>query len=111
MPNWVPEGWEVDDYTAVLLKNGHEFTVSYSNPKEKNLMQYSYRISSDLSDLQIEYEQNDAGIYEIIGNNREVYFTHNYDQISAIWLDENIIFDFSGPITKKNIVKMILSIQ
>lgn len=111
VPKWVPEGWMVYSYTATLFDDGHEFMVAYQNPPEEYVLQYGYRTSSDLADLKTEYEQNQAGTKESIGSGLQIYFSYNYQRISAVWLEENVLFDLSGPINKDDAFQIITSAQ
>lgn len=111
LPAWVPEGWNVENYTAILLDDGHEVIISYSKVGEKYFMQFGYRQSSNLTNLEMKYHQNKAGTQENVGNNLKVYFSQNYDRLSTVWMKENVLFDLSGPVTKSDATKVIMSLQ
>lgn len=111
LPRWLPEGWEVWQYNARRTGGGESLYVSYKKEGEEYLLSYEYDWAEDVTALHAEFEQNEPGIRRKVSNGMEVYVSYNYDDILVVWVDKNSYCSMGGPISEKDALQMISSIQ
>jgi len=109
-PAWVPAGWNLDKYTCFITNESKEFHVSYVNAAHEHDLTFEIDYFTKLESLRHEIEQNPvSGEIQEIGE-KKVYFSSNMDDHFAIWYDDAYWAFLSGPISEKELIKIIESI-
>lgn len=110
LPRWLPEGWEVWQYNAI--RRGDEFlrvNAAYAKEGEENLITVSYEWAADVTELSMEFEQNEPGKKQVLANGLEVYITYNYDNVLIVWMCDNVVYSVGGPINEEAAVRIVES--
>lgn len=106
---WLPEGWEVILYSVDQLTAYKRFTISYQHT-QGHILTFTEKYYADISLLRLELEQNDPGNQLIINDKLSVYFSQNYDMVTAQWQMDHSLCTLYGVISKDDIFRCIQSI-
>lgn len=110
LPQTLPPGWLADTYSFTWFDNGQEITVTYKKHETDLPLEYNYRLSYNLYDLQRAYDQTTHGQTKTLLNGQEVYFSTNHQDILAVWQEPYTLCHITGPITLREAEEMINSI-
>lgn len=110
VPTWIPEGWQLSNYYAVVDGNRQELTVTYQNADESFLLTYTYTQADDVSNLVADFYQDESGQYVQLDNGWEIYITSNVEDTVAVWVTSDAYIFLAGPVNLAEILEIINSI-
>ena len=111
MPTWIPEGWRLNSYYAVIDGESQQISVAYEHPEHKHLLTYDYLQADDISNISVDFYQDGAGKRVQLQNGLDIYLTTNTDDPVAVWTTASSYACATGPITVDDLKTFILSIQ
>ena len=111
MPTWIPEGWRLNSYYAVIDGESQQISVAYEHPEHKYLLTYDYLQADDVSNISVDFYQDGAGKRVQLQNGLDIYLTTNTDDPVAVWTTASSYACATGPITVDDLKTFILSIQ
>ena len=111
MPTWIPEGWRLNSYYAVIDGESQQISVAYEHPEHKYLLTYDYLQADDISNISVDFYQDGAGKRVQLQNGLDIYLTTNTDDPVAVWTTASSYACATGPITVDDLKTFILSIQ
>lgn len=111
MPTWIPEGWRLNSYYAVIDGESQQISVAYEHPEHKHLLTYDYLQADDVSNISVDFYQDGAGKRVQLQNGLDIYLTTNTDDPVAVWTTASSYACATGPITVDDLKTFILSIQ
>ncbi len=111
MPTWIPEGWRLNSYYAVIDGESQQISVAYEHPEHKYLLTYDYLQADDVSNISVDFYQDGAGKRVQLQNGLDIYLTTNTDDPVAVWTTASSYTCATGPITVDDLKTFILSIQ
>ena len=111
MPTWIPEGWRLNSYYAVIDGESQQISVAYEHPEHKYLLTYDYLQADDVSNISVDFYQDGAGKRVQLQNGLDIYLTTNTDDPVAVWTTASSYTCATGPITVDELKTFILSIQ
>ena len=111
MPTWIPEGWRLNSYYAVIDGESQQISVAYEHPEHKYLLTYDYVQADDVSNISVDFYQDGAGKRVQLQNGLDIYLTTNTDDPVAVWTTASSYACATGPITVDDLKTFILSIQ
>ena len=111
MPTWIPEGWRLNSYYAVIDGESQQISVAYEHPEHKHLLTYDYLQADDISNISVDFYQDGAGKRVQLQNGLDIYLTTNTDDPVAVWTTASTYTCATGPITVDDLKTFILSIQ
>lgn len=111
MPTWIPEGWRLNSYYAVIDGESQQISVAYEHPEHKYLLTYDYLQADDVSNISVDFYQDGAGKRVHLQNGLDIYLTTNTDDPVAVWTTASSYTCATGPITVDDLKTFILSIQ
>ena len=111
MPTWIPEGWRLNSYYAVIDGESQQISVAYEHPEHKYLLTYDYLQADDVSNISVDFYQDGAGKRVQLQNGLDIYLTTNTDDPVAVWTTASSYTCVTGPITVDDLKTFILSIQ
>lgn len=110
VPQWLPSGWYVYQYTVGLMNSASTLTVTYAHESKDSYLTYTYYIFFDY-DLFMTIEQDGTGIYETLADGTTVYLTTNIDSLCASWYTDHAQFMVTGEMSKENLLRIVESIK
>lgn len=107
VPTWLPEGYAETDVTVTQTPTQRRFIAKY----ESDAGSIQIRIADYLGGHPSEIEQSEAvvEVYEVGGV--PYYIFNNYDQIKAVWINENFESYIMGPVSVSEMKQIIDSIE
>ena len=111
MPTWIPEGWRLNSYYAVIDGESQQISVAYEHPEHKHLLTYDYLQADDVSNISVDFYQDGTGDHVQLQNGLDIYLTTNTDDPVAVWTTASSYACATGPITVDDLKTFILSIQ
>ena len=111
MPTWIPEGWRLNSYYAVIDGESQQISVAYEHPEHKYLLTYDYLQADDVSNISVDFYQDGTGDHVQLQNGLDIYLTTNTDDPVAVWTTASSYACATGPITVDDLKTFILSIQ
>ena len=111
MPTWIPEGWRLNSYYAVIDGESQQISVAYEHPEHKHLLTYDYLQADDVSNISVDFYQDGAGKRVQLQNGLDIYLTTNTDDPVAVWTTASSYTCATDPITVDDLKTFILSIQ
>ena len=111
MPTWIPEGWRLNSYYAVIDGESQQISVAYEHPEHKHLLTYDYLQADDISNISVDFYQDGTGDHVQLQNGLDIYLTTNTDDPVAVWTTASSYACATGPITVDDLKTFILSIQ
>ena len=111
MPTWIPEGWRLNSYYAVIDGESQQISVAYEHPEHKYLLTYDYLQADDVSNISVDFYQDGTGDHVQLQNGLDIYLTTNTDDPVAVWTTASTYTCATGPITVDDLKTFILSIQ
>ena len=114
LPTWLPDGWEVDDYSVVINDNiMKDVSVAYQRFKpgeeEADRLIYSVTTFSDLQYFYLSIETNNDGRYVELENGLSVYIGRNVHRPTSMWQEGLTGYVLSGDITEEELLHIIRS--
>lgn len=111
VPTWVPEGWLLNSYYAVMDGHSQRFSVAYENPEHKHLLTYDSIQADDISSISADFYQDCAGERVQMQNGLDIYLTTNTGDPVAVWTTSSTYACATGPVTVEDLETFILGIQ
>lgn len=111
MPTWVPEGWVLNSYYAVIDWHSQQISVAYENPEQKYLLIYEVIQTEDVSSISAYFYQDAAGEKVQLENGLDIYLTTNTGDPVAVWTTSSTYACATGPVTVDDLQMFILGIQ
>ena len=111
MPTWIPEGWRLNSYYAVIDGESQQISVAYEHPEHKHLLTYDYLQADDISNISVDFYQDGSGDHVQLQNGLDIYLTTNTDDPVAVWTTASSYACATGPITVDDLKTFILRIQ
>lgn len=111
MPTWVPEGWLLNSYYAVIDWQSQRISVAYEHPDQKYLLTYDCIQADDISSISADFYQDGAGERVQLLNGLDIYLTTNTGDPVAVWTTSNSYACATGPVTVEALQTFILGIQ
>ena len=110
VPQWLPSGWYIYQYTVGLMNSASTLTVTYAHESKDSYLTYTYYIFFDY-DLFMAIEQDDTGIYETLADGTTVYLGTNIDSLCASWFTDHAQFMVTGKMSKEELLRIVESIK
>lgn len=110
VPQWIPSGWSIHQYTVGLMSNVSSLTITYAHSEVDTMMTYTYNIFFDYN-LHMAVEQDGAGVYETMHDGTEFYVTTNMGYHTAVWHTDNVEFMVTGEVTKNEMLRIVDEIK
>lgn len=107
VPTWIPDGYTENDVRVTESPIQRLFRANY----ESNGIVISIRIADYLDNSPMQIEQSDSLLEIYTSNGIEYHIFQNFDQLKAVWINENYECYISGPLTISEIKEMIDSIE
>lgn len=111
LPTWLPDGWEVDDYSIAIDYTMKRLVVAYnkfrSDGDEADRLIYRTTIFNDLEDFRMTIEANNEGHDVMLENGLSVYMDMNVDRPTSMWRDGLTGYSLSGDITPEELLRII----
>lgn len=111
VPQYVPDGWNLSEYSIYLSVDNYFFAVFFENSDHAHLLSYNAVASDDVELIGSEYEQNEIGVVIKLSNGMSAYMSHNTDDLRIDWHDGFVLFNVYGPVTEDEAMKIINSIS
>ena len=106
VPTWIPEGYCEVDVRVEDTPKQRRFASVYQSGDDT----IRIRIVDYLDSSPTQVEQSDSIIEVYSTNGIDYYIASNYDQLRAVWLNENYECCIMGPLTVEEMKNMIDSI-
>lgn len=110
VPQWVPTGWLVQQYTVALTETSSSLTIAYVHNHSGDFMSYTFYFHFNY-DLYMIVEQDEEGIVETLNNGNKVYITKNTDRYTARWNADHTEFLLSGNLSKEHLLRIVESVE
>lgn len=110
VPQWLPSGWYVSQYSVGLMSSVSSLTISYAHPDIATILTYTYYAFFD-SNLYMVVEQDEAGSYEVLKNGTNVYVTTNLGNQTATWYTDHAEYMISGELTREELLRVAEEIK
>ena len=110
MPTWLPDGWELLQYDAMVIDGVEYFYSAYHQMDTEKLLRYEIHIDKDAW-LRLYAEQNEDGTQLKLENGATAYLSMNLGLPTCVWTQNGVSFLLSGPLTQDEILQMINSID
>lgn len=110
VPQWLPSGWYISQYSVGLTSNVSSLTISYAHPNIPTILTYTYYAFFD-SNLYMAVEQDEAGSYEVLKNGTNVYVTTNLGNRTATWYTDHAEYMISGELTREELLRVAEEIK
>lgn len=111
MPTWVPEGWQLNSYYAVIDWHSQQISVAYENLEQKYLLIYEAIQAEDISNISVDFYQDGAGERVHLQNGLDIYLATNTGDPVAVWTTSSTYACATGPVTVEELETFILGIQ
>lgn len=111
IPQWLPDSWKATLYSVDDITAYKRFTVSYRHTQSQEILTFSDKSYTDTSLLRLELEQNAPGNQLVMDDGLTVYYSQNYDLVTAQWQMGHSLCTFYGTISIEDILHCILSIK
>ena len=110
LPGWLPDGFVFAYAEEFTCLGDTKIVLCYENNAHKNII-FDIEIHGTQMSVDTFYEkdENELVIYE--KNNIPHYIFHNLDQIQAVWVNANIVYNISGDISVDEMKKIIDSMN
>ena len=106
VPTWMPEGYIEGNVQITETPKHRAFRANY----EYGDQIIAIRIADYLDSFPAQIEQSDSLLEVYTHNDIDYYIFNNYDQLKAVWINENYECTISGPISISEIKEIIYSI-
>ncbi len=110
VPTWLPQGWELRHYEAVVVETVELFYAVYHTQDAEKLLRYEIRVDKDPS-FNVYAEQNAEGTQVTLENGLTAYISMNLELPTCVWIENGMSFLVSGPLSQDEILQMINSIE
>lgn len=108
-PHWLPEGWEPEEFSATVSRFSSDVHMVYQKAGQRVLLRYTLMKYSDVEAASMGIEQDKTGDTRRWGD-ASVYLTTNGDSLIAVWLEDNVCYMLSGPISEEQMKEIFESI-
>lgn len=109
-PSWLPDGWSIESYFALVEEGYLWFSADYAFPNSVEKLKYEMRQYADMETANDSFEQNEHGLPDDV-NGWKVYITENIERSVAVWYDGDTVYTVHGPVGKSDLLDMINSIE
>lgn len=106
-PSWIPDGYVETDVRITDSPIQRILRANYECGENVIVI----RIADYLDSYPMQIEQSDSLLEVYISNDIEYYIFDNFDQLKAVWINENFECYIAGPISVSEIKAMIDSIE
>lgn len=111
MPQWLPDGWELDSYYASNLETVDRFIATYVRSEQEYYLIYQVAYYDDAEKAGAIFEQNKQGESITLSNGKTVYMSSNYADLTCIWYEDIACYNLMGPENLSTFTQMILNIK
>lgn len=106
VPTWMPNGYIEGEVEIIQTPKHRAYKVRYICGEDN----IAIRIADYLDSFPAQIEQSDSLLEVYTVNGIDYYIFNNYDQLKAVWINENFECSISGPISVSEIKEIINSI-
>ena len=110
VPQWLPSGWSIQQYTIGLMSNVSSLTITYVHPHKNTVMTYTYYIFFDYN-LNMAVEQDEEGVCETLDTGTEIYIATNMGHHTAVWYTDQVEYMVTGEITHEQLLHIVESVR
>lgn len=106
VPTWMPNGYVEGEVEITQTPKHRAYKVRYICGEDN----IAIRIADYLDSFPAQIEQSDSLLEIYTANGIDYYIFNNYDQLKAVWVNDNFECSISGPISISAIKEIIDSI-
>lgn len=110
MPQWIPEGWQVAQYTVGRLESMSFFSAAYLHEETGAFLSYTWEVYHKLNQYGL-LEQDAPGTYIQLDNGANAYVTTNMGRPTIAWSDANTSALLSGAVDMDVLLKIAGSVE
>ena len=110
VPQWLPSGWSIHQYSVGLMSNVSSLTITYAHPQKDTIMTYTYYAFFDYN-LHMAVEQEGVGAYETLDDGTVIYIATNMGHHTAVWHTDQVEYMVTGEITRAELLRIVEEIK
>ena len=110
LPGWVPDGFDFKYAERFSRLDNTNVVLYYENDANKAII-FDCGIYTDQASADISFEKDDNPVEVYEKNNVQHYIFQNFNQVQAVWIRANVIYNVSGDVSADEMKKMIDSMN
>ena len=110
LPGWVPDGFAFTYAEKFTCLGDTKIVLYYGNSAHKNII-FDFEIYEAQMSVDTFYEKDDNEVEVYDKNNIPHYIFQNLDQMQAVWVNANIIYNATGDVSADEMKKIIGSMN
>jgi hypothetical protein len=110
LPGWVPDGFTFTYAEKFTCLGNTKIVLYYENSAHKNII-FDFEIYEAQMSVDTFYEKDDNEVEVYDKNNIPHYIFQNLDQMQAVWVNANIVYNVTGDVSADEMKKIIGSMS
>ncbi|NLN49445.1 MAG: DUF4367 domain-containing protein [Clostridiales bacterium] len=110
LPGWVPDGFAFTYAEKFTSLDDTKIVLCYENSAHKNII-FDFEIYETHVSIDTFFEKDDNVVEVYDKNNIPHYIFQNLDQVQAVWVSANIVYNINGDISADEVKKIIDSMN
>ena len=110
LPGWIPDGFAFTYAEKFNCLDDTKIVLCYENSAHKNVI-FDFEIYETHMSIDTFFEKDENAVEVYDKNNISHYIFQNLDQVQAVWVRANIVYNISGDISVDEVKKIIDSMN